>query len=49
MKYLYKKLESQQNDLVLAVELWKALLDKNEEISNDRESIVVEYLQKIDV
>jgi len=46
---LYKKLESQENDLVLAAELGKALLDKNEEISKDRESIVVEYLQKLEV
>ena len=46
---LYKKLESQENDLVLAAELGKALLDKNEEISKERESIVVEYLQKLEV
>ena len=46
---LYKKLESQENDLVLAAELGKALLDKNEEISKERESIVVEYLKKLEV
>ena len=34
---------------VLAAELGKALLDKNEEISKDRETIVVEYLQKLEV
>ena len=46
---LYKKLESQENDLMLAAELGKALLDKNEEISKDRETIVVDYLQKLEV
>ena len=38
---LYAKLESQENDLMLAAELGKALLDKNEEISKDRETIVL--------
>ena len=46
---LYKKLESQENDLVLAAELGKALLDKNEEISKDRETIVLNYLHKLEV
>jgi hypothetical protein len=41
---LYAKLESQENDLMLAAELGKALLDKNEEISKDRETIVLNYL-----
>ena len=46
---LYKLLESQGNDLILAAELGKALLDKNEEISKHKETIVVEYLHKLEV
>ena len=46
---LYAKLESQENDLMLAAELGKALLDKNEEISKDRETIVLNYLHKLEV
>ena len=46
---LYAKLESQENDLMLAAELGKALLDKNEEISKDRETIVLNYLNKLEV
>ena len=46
---LYKKLESQENDLMLTAELGKALLDKNEEISKDRETIVLNYLHKLEV
>ena len=46
---LYAKLESQENDLMLAAELGKALLDKNEEISKNRETIVLNYLHKLEV
>ena len=46
---LYAKLESQENDLMLAAELGKALLDKNEEISKDREDIVLNYLHNLEV
>ena len=46
---LYAKLESQDNDLMLAAELGKVLLDKNEVISNERETIVLEYLQRLEV
>ena len=48
-KDLYKRLESQENDLILAAELGAALLDKNEEISKQREAMVVEHLQQIEV
>ena len=46
---LYEKLENQEKDLMLAAELGKALLDKNEEISRQGEAIVLEYLQKLEV
>ena len=46
---LYAKLESQDNDLMLAAELGKVLLDKNEAISNERETIVLDYLQRLEV
>ena len=46
---LYAKLESQDNDLMLAAELGKLLLDKNEVISNERETIVLDYLQRLEV
>ena len=46
---LYAKLESQDNDLMLAAELGKVLLDKNEAISNKRETIVLDYLQRLEV
>eukprot|EP00092_Neocalanus_flemingeri_P002948 GFUD01003153.1.p1 GENE.GFUD01003153.1~~GFUD01003153.1.p1 ORF type:complete len:587 (+),score=243.74 GFUD01003153.1:263-2023(+) len=46
---LNKLLDTQEDDLILAGELGKALLDKNEEISQQRETIVVEYSQKLEV
>ena len=46
---LYKLLERKENDLVLARELGSALLDKNEEISKQREALVVEYSHKLEV
>ena len=46
---LYKLLERKENDLVLAGELGSSLLDKNEEISKQREALVVEYSHKLEV
>ena len=46
---LYKQLERKECDLVLAGELGSALLDKNAEISKQREAIVLEYSQKLEV
>ena len=46
---LYKQLERKECDLVLAGELESALLDKNAEISKQREAIVLEYSQKLEV
>ena len=48
-KDLFKRLESQENDLLLAAELGAALLDKNEEISKQGEAMVVDYLQQLEV
>ena len=44
---LYKLIERKENDLVLAGELGSALLDTNEEISKQREALVVEYSHKL--
>ena len=49
MENVYKLIEEKENDLVLAAELGKALLDKNEEISHARERIVLDYTQKLEV
>ena len=46
---LYKQLERKECDLVLAGELGSVLLDKNEEISKQREALVVEYSHKLEV
>ena len=46
---IYKLIQEKENDLVLAAELGKALLDKNEEISQQRERIVLDYTQKLEV
>ena len=46
---LKQRLDTHEKDLMLAAELGKALLDKNEEISKQRESMVMEYLQKVEV
>ena len=46
---IYKLIQEKENDLVLAAELGKALLDKNEEISQHRERIVLDYTQKLEV
>lgn len=39
----------QENDLLLAAELGKALLDKNEELKKNHEKLNEEYLAKIEV
>jgi hypothetical protein len=46
---LYKQLERKESDLVLDGELGSALLDKNADISKQREANVVEYSQKLEV
>ena len=46
---VHKLLQEKENDLVLAAELGKALLDKSEQISHAREAIVTDYTQKLEV
>ena len=46
---IYQLIEEKEKDLVLAAELGKALLDKNEEISAEREMITLDYTQKLEV
>ena len=46
---LYKLLASKDSDLILAAELGSALLIKNEEISKQRETMVVDFTQKLEV
>jgi len=45
---IYQLIEEKEKDLVLAAELGKALLDKNEEISAEREMITLDYTQKLE-
>ena len=45
---IYKVIQEKEHDLVLAAELGKALLDKNEEISQVREKIVLDYTQRLE-
>ena len=46
---VYSLLEQKERDLVLAAELGKALLDKNEELSRQNERIAEEFSQKLEV
>ena len=46
---IYKVIQEKEHDLVLAAELGKVLLDKNEEISQIREKIVLDYTQRLEV
>lgn len=46
---LWKKLQKKESDLVLAAELGKALLDKNEELTKQQEKLVEEYSTKLEV
>ena len=46
---LHSLLEQKERDLVLAAELGKALLDKNEELSRQNETIAEEFSQKLEV
>ncbi len=46
---IYALLEQKERDLVLAAELGKALLDKNEELSRQNERIAEEFSQKLEV
>lgn len=46
---MHSLLAQKEKDLVLAAELGKALLDKNEELSRYNERIAEEYSQKLEV
>ncbi len=46
---LYSQLEQKERDLVLAAELGKALLDKNEELSRQNERIAEEFSARLEV
>ena len=46
---MYAQLEQKERDLMLAAELGKVLLDKNEELSRQNEVIAEEYSLKLEV
>ncbi|CAG7785027.1 unnamed protein product [Allacma fusca] len=46
---IHEQLRQKEKDLILAAELGRALLDKNEEISRENERITEEYSQKLEV
>ena len=46
---MYAQLEQKERDLVLAAELGKVLLDKNEELSRQNERIAEEFSFKLEV
>ncbi len=46
---VYAQLEQKERDLVLAAELGKVLLDKNEELSRQNERIAEEFSSKLEV
>lgn len=46
---LWTQLQQKEADLVLAAELGKALLEKNEELVKQQEKIIEEYSNKLEV
>lgn len=46
---LWTQLQKKESDLLLAAELGKALLDKNEELAKQQEKIIEEYSRKLEV
>lgn len=46
---LWSQLQQKENDLMLAAELGKALLEKNEEMKKTHEATVEEYFKKLEV
>lgn len=46
---VWRQLQQKEADLLLAAELGKALLDKNEELKKDQERIAEEYSKKLEV
>ncbi|KAL1458314.1 hypothetical protein WDU94_008475 [Cyamophila willieti] len=45
---IYGQLQQKEKDLILAAELGKALLEKNEELSRHNERLAEEYSQKLE-
>lgn len=46
---LWTQLEKKESDLLLAAELGKALLEKNEELAKQQEKIIEDYSRKLEV
>lgn len=46
---VWSQLQQKESDLLLAAELGKALLDKNEELKKDQERLTEEYSKKLEV
>lgn len=46
---LWSQLQKKESDLLLAAELGKALLDKNEELMRQQEKLIEEYSTKLEV
>ena len=46
---IYSQLQQKERDLILAAELGKALLEKNEDLSKQNEKIAEEFSQKLEV
>ena len=46
---VYGQLRQKERDLILAAELGKALLEKNEELSKQNEKIAEDFSQKLEV
>lgn len=46
---IWTQLQQKENDLLLAAELGKALLEKNEELKKQHEAVVEEYAKKLEV
>ncbi|KAJ8886304.1 hypothetical protein PR048_012515 [Dryococelus australis] len=46
---VYAQLQQKEKDLILAAELGKALLEKNEELNRQTDRLTEEYSQKLEV
>lgn len=46
---LWAQLQKKESDLLLAAELGKALLEKNEELAKQQEKLIEEYSKKLEV
>ena len=46
---VWTQLQQKENDLLLAAELGKALLEKNEELKKQHEAVIEDYSKKLEV